>query len=116
MSGEILNAPLRISFPTVVTGAAGLSTLTSSPVHLVEERVFTQFNDEVKKDGRRWILNSGTSKNMTKVCGVFTELYSNIHGMVRFGDCLLLEMRGSGMCCLLELISSLVKYDQVLSA
>jgi hypothetical protein len=28
-------------------------------VHLVEEKVYAQFNNEVKKEGKRWVLDSG---------------------------------------------------------
>jgi hypothetical protein len=35
------------------TGVAGLFTTTPGLVHLLEERVFAQFNDEVKREGHR---------------------------------------------------------------
>jgi hypothetical protein len=55
-----------------VTGVVELSTTTMGPVHLVEERVFTQFNDVVKSEGCRWVLDSDVSNHMTDVHGVFT--------------------------------------------
>jgi hypothetical protein len=55
-------------------------------VHLVEEKVFAHFNDEVKKDCKRWVLDSGASNHMTNFREVFAELNSNIWGTVKLGD------------------------------
>jgi hypothetical protein len=71
-------------------------TPTSSPVHLVEEKVFAHFNDEVKKEGKRCVLNSGASNHMTGVQEVFDELDTNIHDTVRFGDRSVVEIEGIG--------------------
>jgi hypothetical protein len=65
-------------------------------VHLVEEKVFSHFSDEVKKNGKRWVLDSGASNHMTDVREVFAELDTNIHGTVRFGDGSVVEIEGIG--------------------
>jgi hypothetical protein len=39
-----------------VMGVIGLLVTSRGRVHLIEEKVFTQFNDEVKKEGRCWVL------------------------------------------------------------
>jgi hypothetical protein len=82
--------------PTLGTtaGLTGLPTTTPSLVHLVEENVFTQFSDEVRKEGRRWVLDSGASNHMTGVREVFVELNRNICGTVRFGDGSVVEIEG----------------------
>jgi hypothetical protein len=82
--------------PTLGTaaGLTGLQTTTPSLVHLIEENVFTQFSDEVKKEGRRWVLDSGASNHMTGVREVFVELNRNICGTVRFGDGSVVEIEG----------------------
>jgi hypothetical protein len=36
-------------------------------MHLVEEKVFAQFNDEVKKEGKIWVFDSRASNRMTGV-------------------------------------------------
>jgi hypothetical protein len=74
----------------------GLSTAASSLVHLVEERVFAHFNDEVKKDVKRWVLDSVASNHMTGVHAAFAELNTNIHGTVRIGDGSMVEIVGIG--------------------
>jgi hypothetical protein len=58
VGGEILNVSTHPStpFPMAAMGAAVLYTTTPSPVHLVEEKVFAQFSDGVKKEGCRWVL------------------------------------------------------------
>jgi hypothetical protein len=68
-----------------VVGVRGLSMSTSSPVHLVEEKVFAHFSDE-EKDSKCWVLDSGASNHMTGVRDAFTELDSNVRRTVKFGD------------------------------
>jgi hypothetical protein len=62
----------------MAAGGLGLSTVTSSLMHLVEEKVFVHFSNEVKKESKRWIL----------------ELDSNIHDIVKFGDGFVVEIEG----------------------
>jgi hypothetical protein len=78
------------------TPVTRLSTAASSPVHLVEERVFAHFNDEAKKDVKRWVLDSEASNHMTGIRAMFVELNTNIHGTVRFGDGSMVEIVGIG--------------------
>jgi hypothetical protein len=96
--GDVSNpATHELSSATVqATGAAGITTSTARQVHLVEEKVFSHFNDEVKKNGKRWVLDSGASNHMTDVREVFAELDTNIHGTVRFGDGSVVEIEGIG--------------------
>jgi transposase InsO family protein len=84
------------SASTTVTGKAGLSAPTPSPVHLIEEKVFAQFSDKAKKDGGRWVLDSGASNHMTGVREFFAELNTNICGTIRFGDRSVVEIEGIG--------------------
>jgi hypothetical protein len=79
----------------MVVGVLRLSMSTLSPVHLVEEKVFTQFSDE-EKESKCWVLDSGASNNMIRVQDAFAELDSNIHGTIKFGDGLVVEIEGVG--------------------
>jgi hypothetical protein len=88
-----LIASPQLSVPVAVAGALKLPPATLGRVHLVEEKVFADFNDEVK-DSKWWVLDTGTSNHMTSICEVFAELNSNIHGMVKFGDGSVVQMEG----------------------
>jgi hypothetical protein len=96
--GKLLNlsAPPQFLAPGAVAGALGLPPSTMSRVHLVEEKVFAQFKDEVKKDSKRWVLDGGTSNHMMGIREVFTDLDSNIRGTMRFGDGSMVEIEGVG--------------------
>jgi hypothetical protein len=78
----------------VVTQVAGLSTTASSPVHLVEEKVFTHFNDEAKKECKCWVLDSGVSNHMTGVQEASAVLNTNIRGTIHFVDGSVVEIVG----------------------
>jgi hypothetical protein len=65
-----------------------------SMVHLVEEKVCTHFNDAVKTESRRWVLDSGASNHMTGVHGAFVEIDTNVCGIVRFRDGSVVEIEG----------------------
>jgi hypothetical protein len=74
----------------------GRSSHTMRPVHLVEEKVFAQFNDEVRKEGKRWVLDNRASNHMTGVREIFAKLNSNVHGTIKFGDGSMVEIEGIG--------------------
>jgi hypothetical protein len=80
----------------VATGLTGHSTPPRGLVYLIEEKVFAQFSDEVKKEGRRWVLNSGASNHMTGIRKVFAELDTNVCNTVKFGDGSMVEIEGIG--------------------
>jgi hypothetical protein len=63
-------------------------------VHLVEEKVFTQFFDAEKTECRRWVLDTGTTNHMTCFRSTFFELDRNIHGTIKFGDGSLVQIEG----------------------
>jgi hypothetical protein len=93
----------NVSKPTVLLGASAptmavkvLSMATRSLVHLVEEKVFTHFSDEEKKDSKRWVLDNGALNHMMGVRDAFAELDSNIRGTVKFGDGLVVDIEGVG--------------------
>jgi hypothetical protein len=65
-------------------------------VHLVEEKVFTQFSDAEKTECRRWVLDTGTTNHMTGYRSAFFEFDQNIHGTVKFGDGTLVQIEGMG--------------------
>jgi hypothetical protein len=96
--GDISNptALLSVTTPAMAAGVLGLSTATPSPVHLLEEKVFTHFSDEVKKESKRWVLDSGASNHMTGVRDAFAELDSNIRDTIKFGDGSVVEIEGVG--------------------
>jgi hypothetical protein len=96
--GDISNptALLSVTAPAMAAGVLGLSTATPSLVHLLEEKVFAHFSDEVKKESKRWVLDSGASNHMTGVRDAFAELDSNIRGTVKFGDGCVVEIEGVG--------------------
>jgi hypothetical protein len=76
--GSSLN-PSGLNKSSIAVGtvrATERSPSTVRPVHLVEE-VFAQFNDEVKKEGKRWVLDSGASSHMTGVQEIFAKLNTN---------------------------------------
>jgi hypothetical protein len=75
---------------------AGIMASIAGPVHLVEEKVLDHFNDEVKKEGKRWVPDSGASNHMSDMQEIFVELDTNIHGTVRFGDGSVVEIMGIG--------------------
>jgi hypothetical protein len=79
---------------TTAVGEVGLSVPTSSPVDLVEERVFAQFNNKVKKVGGRWVHYSGASNHMAGVREVSVELDTNICRTIRFRDGSIVEIEG----------------------
>jgi hypothetical protein len=81
---------------TEVAEATECSLHTARPMHLVEEKVFAQFNDEVKKEGKIWVFDSWASNRMTGVQEIFTELNSNVHGTVKFDDGSVVEIEGIG--------------------
>jgi hypothetical protein len=89
-----LSSPGAKAAATLVTGP---STVASRLVHLVEERIFAHFNDAVVKDVKWCILDSGASNHMTDVRAAFTELNTNIHGTIRFGNGSMGEIVGMGM-------------------
>jgi hypothetical protein len=75
-------------------------------VHLVEEKVFAHFNDEVKMASRQWVLDNGMSNHMTGVRGAFTEIDTNVWGTVRFEDGSVVEIEGIGSIILFFLEST----------
>jgi hypothetical protein len=79
----------------MAVGVLGLSTAAPSPVHLVEEKVFTHFSDE-EKESKRWVLDNGASNHMTRVQDAFAKFDSNVHGTVKFGDGSVVEIEGVG--------------------
>jgi hypothetical protein len=85
-------------------GESRSSSASQSTVHLVEEKVFTLFNSEVKTESRRWVLDSGMSNHMTGVRGAFAEINTNVCGTVRFGDGSVVKIEGIGsiIFCLQE--------------
>jgi hypothetical protein len=55
-------------------------------VHLVEDRVFTQFIEQEMTECRRWVLDTITTNHMTGCPAAFSNLDCNIQGTVKFGD------------------------------
>jgi hypothetical protein len=80
----------------MVTRVLDLLMVALSPVHLVEKKVFTHFSNEEKKESKRWVLDSGASNHMTGMRDAFAELDSNVHGTIKFGDGLVVEIEGVG--------------------
>jgi hypothetical protein len=76
-------------------GVTKRSSLTARPVHLVE-KVFAHFNDEVKKEGKKWVIDSGASNHMIGVREIFAELNTNVHSTVRFGEGFVVEIEDIG--------------------
>jgi hypothetical protein len=64
--------------PWMAAGGLGLSTVTSSLMHLVEEKISVHFSNEVKKESKRLVL----------------ELDSNIHNIIKFEDGFVVEIEG----------------------
>jgi hypothetical protein len=90
-----LAAPSKSLAPAMATGGLELSTATPRSVHLVEEKIFTHFSNEVK-ECNRCVLDSGASNHMTDIRDVFAKLDSNIHSTIKFGDGSVVEIEGVG--------------------
>jgi hypothetical protein len=84
------------STPALKKGESRSSSASQSTVHLVEEKVFALFNNEVKTESRRWVLDSGASNHMTGVRGAFAEIDTNVRSTVRFGDGSVVKIEGIG--------------------
>jgi hypothetical protein len=65
-------------------------------VHLVEEKVFTQFSDAEKTECRWWVLDTGATNHMMGCRSTFSELDWSIHDTVNFGDGSLVQIEGMG--------------------
>jgi hypothetical protein len=61
VKGDISNSPVLLmgSTSALRKGDSRSSPASLSPVDMVEEKVFAHFNDEVKTESRRWVLDSG---------------------------------------------------------
>jgi hypothetical protein len=82
-------------FHAVVKKGESRSSVASwSTVHLVEEKMFAHFNNAVKTESRRWVLDSGASNHMTGIRGVFTKIDTNVCDTVRFRDGSVVEIEG----------------------
>jgi hypothetical protein len=86
--GDISKSPVSMMGSTLVLkkGDTRSSPVSLSPVHLVEEKLFTHFNDEVKMESRRWVLDCGALNHMMGIREVFIEIDTNVCDTVRFGD------------------------------
>jgi hypothetical protein len=65
-------------------------------LHLVENRVFTAFDDSSNRDPKRWVLDTGASNHMTGARTAFADLDFGITGSVRFGDGSVAQIEGIG--------------------
>jgi hypothetical protein len=84
------------SMPALKKGDPRSSSASRSTMHPVEEKVFTHFNNEVKTESRRWLLDSRASNQMTGIHGAFTEIDTNVCNTVRFRDGSIVEIEGIG--------------------
>jgi hypothetical protein len=75
VKGDSSNSPVLLmgSTSALRKGDSRSSPASLSPVDMVEEKVFAHFNDEVKMESRRWVLDSGASNHMTGVREAFTS-------------------------------------------
>jgi hypothetical protein len=93
--------------PSVEDGLDLTNTDKGSPssegdVHLVEDRVFTQFNEQEKTECHQWVLDTDATNHMTRCRAAFSDLDRNIQGTVRFGDGSIVKIEGMGtilFCC-----------------
>jgi hypothetical protein len=67
-----------------------------SPVELVEEKVFAQFDGGSSDDGGLWHLDKGATNHMSGSRAIFFELDRGIVGTVRFGDGSVVKIKGRG--------------------
>jgi hypothetical protein len=68
-----------------LANAVNTSPPTEGFVHLVEDRVFTQFSEQEKTQYRQWVLDTGATNHMTGCRAAFSDLNRNIQSTVRFG-------------------------------
>ena len=59
---------------------------STEEVHLVEQKVLAQLDDEGDRDASLWYLDTGATNHMSGAREVFTELDTGIRGLVHFGD------------------------------
>ena len=65
------------------------------PIQLKEERVFAEIGERGKQqEHRRWVLDTGATNHMNGAKSAFSELDSEICGMVKFGDGSIVEIEG----------------------
>lgn len=85
--------------PALFLAAASVNAVSDAPqavVHLVEEKVLAQLDDDGARDAGLWYLDTGATNHMTGAREVFTELNTGIQGTVRFGDGSVVSIAGRG--------------------
>jgi hypothetical protein len=70
--------------------------LPSAELHLIERKVVPNLDNEVDRDPKRWILDTGASNHMTGSRAAFSDLDTAVTGSVRFGDGSVARIEGSG--------------------
>jgi hypothetical protein len=66
-------------------------------VHLQEENVFAQLREREECDAGTWIYDTKATNHMLWSWVAFLEVDMVIHGIVRFGDDLVVEIEGCDM-------------------
>jgi hypothetical protein len=85
--------------PTLFFAAASVNAAADAPpavVHLVQEKVLAQLDDDSKRNAGLWYLDIGATNHMTGTREIFSELDTGIQGMVRFGDGSVIAIAGRG--------------------
>jgi hypothetical protein len=75
--------------PALFFVVASVNAAADAPpavVHLVQEKVLAQLDDDNKRDAELWYLDTGATNHMTGTREIFSELNTGIQGTVRFGD------------------------------
>jgi hypothetical protein len=65
-------------------------------LHLLENKVFTAFDDAGDRDPRRWVLDTGASNHMSGSRAAFSSIDDGVTGSVRFVDGSVTRIEGIG--------------------
>jgi hypothetical protein len=80
---------------TLAIGASKAVDMTTHIVHLCEEKVFAQL-DEEEHNNKSWICDTGATNHMSGSRAAFTKLDKAMCGTVRFSDDSVAEIEGRG--------------------
>ena len=65
-------------------------------VYLEESKLFVQLGENGGNGRTRWILDTGATNHMTGERSAFSDIDTDMHGTIRFGDGSVVEIEGCG--------------------
>jgi hypothetical protein len=93
----ILESCIEVPSPTCVEGSrVTRQSPTNDGVHLSKHKVSAILDNTKEERVWRWIFDTGASNHMTGTRAFFSDLDTNIKGIVRFGDGVVAQIEGHG--------------------